>query len=138
VTTLAETPLGLRHGPMSSVDSETLFVAFLSSDERRRGYELDLLREIDRKRLGRVRVVVTARADDEMASLADYFLPLNSAAGLPNKLPNNFPDHYRPALDVMLGQLIGLFSSMQYGLKPDQPSPGGTITRVVAPIKLYS
>lgn len=62
VTTLAETPLGLRHGPLSSVDSQTLFVAFLSSDPRRRGYELDLLRDIDRKHLGRVRAVVTARA----------------------------------------------------------------------------
>jgi tagatose-6-phosphate ketose/aldose isomerase len=41
-------------------------------------------------------------------------------------------------LDVMFSQLIGLFASMQFGLKPDQPSPSGTITRVVAPIKLYS
>ena len=29
VTTLAETPLGLRHGPLSSVDGQTLFVALL-------------------------------------------------------------------------------------------------------------
>lgn len=130
VTTLAETPLGLRHGPMSSVDSQTLFVAFLSGDARRRGYELDLLREIDRKRLGRVRAVVTARSDDEVSSLADYPLSLNC--------PADFPDHHRPVLDVMFGQLIGLFASMRSGLKPDQPSPGGTITRVVAPIKLYS
>jgi tagatose-6-phosphate ketose/aldose isomerase len=130
VTTMAETPLGLRHGPLSSVDSQTLFVAFLSSDGRRRGYELDLLREIDRKRLGRVRVVVTARGDHDASSLADHSLSLNCA--------QNFPDRYRPVLDVMLGQSIGLFASMRCGLKPDQPSPGGTITRVVAPIKLYS
>lgn len=130
VTTMAETPLGLRHGPLSSVDSNTLFVAFLSSEGRRRGYELDLLREMDRKHLGRVRAVVTARGDDDVSSLADYSLSLNCAA--------DFPDHYRPVLDVMLGQLIGLFASMRCGLKPDQPSPGGTITRVVAPIKLYS
>jgi tagatose-6-phosphate ketose/aldose isomerase len=130
VTTLAETPLGLRHGPLSSVDGQTLFVAYLSSEARRRGYELDLLREIDRKRLGRVRAVVTAGGVDDVAPLVDYCLSLNSAA--------NFPDHYRPVLDVMLGQLVGLFTSMQCGLKPDQPSPGGTITRVVAPIKLYS
>jgi tagatose-6-phosphate ketose/aldose isomerase len=130
VTTLAETPLGLRHGPLSSVDGQTLFVAFLSSEARRRGYELDLLREVDRKHLGRVRAVVTARGDDEVAALADYSLSLDSAA--------DFPDLYRPVLDVMLGQLIGLFASMRCGLKPDQPSPGGTITRVVAPIKLYS
>lgn len=130
VTTMAETPLGLRHGPLSSVDSNTLFVAFLSSEGRRRGYELDLLREMDRKHLGRVRAVVTARGDDDVSSLADYSLSLNCAA--------DFPDLYRPVLDVMLGQLIGLFASMRCGLKPDQPSPGGTITRVVAPIKLYS
>ena len=130
VTTMAETPLGLRHGPMSSLDSQTLFVAFLSSEKQRRGYELDLLREIDRKHLGRVRAVVTARSDADASSLADYSLSLNCAA--------DFPDYYRPMLDVMLGQLIGLFASMRCGLKPDQPSPGGTITRVVAPIKLYS
>jgi tagatose-6-phosphate ketose/aldose isomerase len=130
VTTLAETPLGLRHGPMSSVDGQTLFVAFLSSEARRRGYELDLLREIDRKHLGRVRAVVTAGGGEDVSPLVDYSLSLNCAAEL--------TDSYRPVLDVMLGQLIGLFASMRSGLKPDQPSPGGTITRVVAPIKLYS
>ena len=130
VTTLAETPLGLRHGPMSSVDGLTLFVAFLSGDARRRGYELDLLREIDGKRLGRVRLAVTAGDGTETSGLVDYRLPLNC--------PVDFPDYYRPALDVMLGQLLGLFSSLRCGLKPDQPSPTGAITRVVQPIKLYS
>lgn len=129
VSTIAETPLGLRHGPMSSVDGQTLFVAFLSSDARRRGYELDLLREMDRKHLGRVRALVTAQGFDDVGSLADYPLSLHCAADL--------PDDSRPVLDVMLGQLIGLFGSMRCGLKPDQPSPSGAITRVVAPIKLY-
>jgi tagatose-6-phosphate ketose/aldose isomerase len=41
-------------------------------------------------------------------------------------------------LDVMLGQLLGLFASMRCGLKPDQPSPNGAITRVVFPIQTYS
>jgi tagatose-6-phosphate ketose/aldose isomerase len=130
VTTLAETPLGLRHGPLSSVDGQTLFVAFLSSEARRRSYELDLLREIDRKRLGRARAVVTAGGGEDTASLVDYCLSLDCSA--------NFPDHFRPVLDVMFSQLLGLFASMRCGLKPDQPSPSGTITRVVAPIKMYS
>jgi tagatose-6-phosphate ketose/aldose isomerase len=115
---------------MSSVDGQTLFVAFLSSDARRRGYELDLLREIDRKRLGRVRLVVTAGDGADVSKLADYRVPLNC--------PMDLPDYYRPALDVMLGQLLGLFASLRCGLKPDQPSPTGAITRVVEPIKLYS
>ena len=130
VTTLAETPLGLRHGPMSSVDSNTAFVAYLSSEPHRRGYELDLLRELDRKRLARVRAAVTTRSNDEVSSLVDYCLTLDC--------PASFPDVHRPLLDVMLGQLIGLFVSMRCGLKPDQPSPNGAITRVVQPIRLYS
>ena len=115
---------------MSSVDSQALFVAYLSSEPRRRGYELDLLREIDRKRLGRVRAVVTVPGIDDVSPLSDYCLSLDC--------PADFPDLYRPALDVMFGQLIGLFASMRSGLKPDQPSPNGAITRVVQPIKLYS
>ena len=130
VTTVAESPLGLRHGPMSSVDSQALFIAYLSSDPRRRGYELDLLREIDRKRLGRVRAVVTVPGIDDLSPLTDYCLSLDC--------PADFPDLYRPVLDVMFGQLIGLFASMRSGLKPDQPSPNGAITRVVQPIQLYS
>ena len=115
---------------MSSVDGQTLFTAFLSSEPRRRGYELDLLREIDRKRLGRVRLAITASNGRDVADLADYCLSLELAA--------KFDDQHRPVLDVMLGQLLGLFASMRCGLKPDQPSPSGTITRVVQPIQLYS
>ena len=130
VTTLSESPLGLRHGPMSSVNPQTLFVIYLSSEPRRRGYELDLLREIDRKRLGRVRAAVTVQGIDDVSALTDYCLSLDC--------PADFSDAYRPVLDVMLGQLVGLFASMRCGLKPDQPSPNGAISRVVQPIKLYS
>jgi len=129
VVAMAESPLGLRHGPMSSLDQQTLFVAFVSSDPRRRGYEMDLLDEISRKRLGKVRIALAANGAEELASLADYPLSLN-CPGL--------ADEYRPAVDVMLGQLLGLFASLRSGLKPDQPSPNGAISRVVAPIKLYS
>jgi D-galactosamine 6-phosphate deaminase/isomerase len=130
VTTLAESPLGLRHGPMSSVDGQCLFVAFLSSEARRRGYELDLLREIDKKRLGRARLAITAADTKDVSDFVDDCLSLD--------LPADFPDYYRPVIDVIFGQLLGLFASLRCGLKPDQPSPNGAITRVVQPIKLYS
>lgn len=130
VATVAESALGLRHGPLSSLDGQALLVAFVSSDPGRRNYERDLLNEICRKRLGRARVVVTSGPTDDVAALADYTLQLTC--------PLNFPDEYRPVLDVMLGQLLGLFASLRSGLKPDQPSPNGAITRVVSPIQTYS
>jgi len=77
-----------------------------------------------------VRLVVTAGEGGEVSELADYCLQLNC--------PMDLPDYYRPALDVMLGQVLGLFAALRCGLKPDQPSPSGAITRVVQPIKLYS
>jgi len=80
--------------------------------------------------LGRIRVAVTATGRKDLSGLADESLELD--------LPDNFADHYRPVLDVMFGQLLGLFASLRCGLKPDQPSPNGAITRVVQPIKLYT
>jgi tagatose-6-phosphate ketose/aldose isomerase len=47
------------------------------------------------------------------------------------------PDLYRPVLDVIFGQLLGLFASIQFGMKPDDPSPGGAISRVVQNFDIY-
>ncbi|HKG23068.1 MAG TPA: hypothetical protein VKC34_14310, partial [Blastocatellia bacterium] len=46
-------------------------------------------------------------------------------------------DVYRPPIDVIVGQLLGLFSSLHAGLKPDSPSPQGAISRVVAHVKIH-
>jgi tagatose-6-phosphate ketose/aldose isomerase len=47
------------------------------------------------------------------------------------------PDLYRPVLDVIFGQLLGLFASIHFGLKPDVPSPDAVINRVVQNIDIY-
>jgi D-galactosamine 6-phosphate deaminase/isomerase len=128
IATMSESALGLRHGPMSALDENTLFVSFLSRDQRRRSYELDLIEEIHRKRLGKLRVVVSPDSIDRMETLADHVLSLN-APGL--------DDQYRAPVDVMLAQLLGLFCSLRLGLKPDCPSPNGAITRVVSHLNIY-
>ncbi len=127
VRTMSESSLGLRHGPMAALDQKTLFVAFLSTDERILQYELDLLEEIGRKRLVKERVVVTADA---------HSLPMGHAERV---LPHSFsiPDDYRPPVDVILGQLLGLFFSLSRGLKPDCPSPSGAISRVVQNVTIH-
>jgi hypothetical protein len=40
-------------------------------------------------------------------------------------------DDYRPGVDVIFGQLLGLFFSLRWELKPDCPSPNSAISRVV-------
>lgn len=123
--TMSESALGLRHGPMSALKGDTLFICFLSSDEQVRPYESDLLREIGDKKLVRTRIGIGAPA---AASLLEYSL-------VPDVL---LPDAYRPACDVIFGQLLGLFLSLHWNLKPDHPSLNGAISRVVQGVKIYA
>jgi tagatose-6-phosphate ketose/aldose isomerase len=126
--TMSESALGLRHGPMSALNDETLFVSFLSNDARVRNYETDLLREIGEKKLVRTRVAVATTALPDQ-SLAEHMLIIPNAASI--------PDVYRPPCDVIFGQLLGLFFSLRWKLRPDHPSPNGAISRVVQGVKIY-
>jgi D-galactosamine 6-phosphate deaminase/isomerase len=130
IQTMSESALGLRHGPMAALNESTLFVSFLSSDERVRRYETDLLEEIGKKRLVRTRVVVTSGSNLDSGSLAERLLDPGIGVSI--------PDEYRPPVDVLFGQLLGLFFSIQSNLKPDCPSPNGAISRVVQNVYVYS
>ena len=128
VQTIAQQTLALRHGPMAALDHNTLFVSLVSSDPRRRQYDLDLLREIGSKALVNTRVAVAGDADLLPAD-AEYVLAFTTRDAV--------PDLYRPVLDVVFAQLLGLFASIQFGLKPDVPSPNGAISRVVQNVEIH-
>src|SRR4029077_10407937 len=49
---IAETYLGLRHGPMSFIRENTQVICLMSNDQRNRPYEEDLIRELRAKKLG--------------------------------------------------------------------------------------
>ena len=129
VHAMAQQTLALRHGPMAALDRETLLVNFVSSQAQRRRYDLDLLREIGRKGLVNVRIAVATRDAEGLRGEAEYVLAPHCAGDI--------PDLCRPVLDVIFAQLLGLFSSMHYGLKPDSPSPNGAISRVVESVGIY-
>ena len=129
VLAFSESTLALRHGPMSALDQDTLFVSLLSSQEQQRRYELDLLREIRSKSLVRTCVAVATTGVSALEREADYIVATERDPGI--------PDLYRPVLDVIFGQLLGLFSSLHFGLKPDSPSPNGAISRVVQNVEIY-
>ncbi|WP_158748532.1 SIS domain-containing protein [Acidobacterium sp. S8] len=127
--TLAESFLGLRHGPMSFLNKETLVIAFLSNDEDRLPYELDLLEEIREKKLAGEILVVAPRLNDRIQKLTKYLLTLDT--------PRRFPDAYLPVVDIIVGQLLALFFAIENGITPDTPSDGA-ISRVVSHVKIYS
>jgi len=129
ITSFAESFLGLRHGPMSTIDSETLVVAFFSADARRRQYEMDLIQEICDKGLTSKFLAVEPNAqENRLISLRETVL-----LGLQDAIS----DIYLPPLTVIVGQLLGLFASLKEGLRPDNPSPQGAIGRVVSHVTIH-
>ncbi len=130
ILTMSESFLGLRHGPMAALDKNTLLVAFLSNDERVARYEIDLLREIAKKRLVKNQVVVGGHSKLPMDGFADRYLAPDIRIAV--------PDECRPPVDVIFGQLLGLFCSLHSQLTPDRPSPGGVISRVVEGVRVYA
>jgi len=129
VISLSESFLGLRHGPLSAIDGDTLVVAFLSGDERRRAFELDLIQEIRDKQLTEKSLLVVPTKCRKASEFSDNVLSLG--------IDPEIADFYRPPVDVIVGQLLGLFASLREGVRPDVPSPHGAINRVVSHVTIY-
>lgn len=130
VKTMSETVLGLRHGPMAALDRETLFVCFVSGDPTRAQYARDLLGEVGSKQVVAERIAVAPAAlQPLLVPECDRFLPL--------AIDTAVEDPYRPVLDVIFGQLLGLYHSVAHQLQPDSPSPAGVISRVVQKFQIY-
>ena len=129
VATLCETFLGLRHGPMSYVHKDCLVVAFLSSDSLLRAYESDLLRELDHKELGLLKVIVGENIPGELIRAGDVAIECPGLADL--------SDDNSPVIHVLVSQLLAFFRCLNDGLRPDSPSESGIISRVVQNFALH-
>jgi tagatose-6-phosphate ketose/aldose isomerase len=125
IAVLTESYLGLRHGPMTFLEPDSFVLCFLSSDAGRRRYEMDLVRELRAKGLGRV---VALGCPDGGAALFDEVVTTD-ASGL--------PDYLRTPAEIVFPQLLAYHLSLRLGLDPDSPSPGGVINRVVQGVTIY-
>jgi tagatose-6-phosphate ketose/aldose isomerase len=130
VTTLCETYLGFRHGPMSYVQDDTLIVCNLSCDSTIRAYELDLLHELDRKKLGLCKVIVGENIPDSAIRAGDEVI---ECRGLTEP-----GDGETSVVYVVVAQLLAFFRCLEEGLQPDSPSEGGIINRVVGKFPLHT
>jgi tagatose-6-phosphate ketose/aldose isomerase len=123
---MTETFLGLRHGPMSFLRSDTLVICLLSNDALRRSYELDLVRELRSKKIG---YLVSIGEQEGSEDLFD--------ARIPAVAPDE-DDALRTPFEILGPQLLGFDLAMNFGLDPDNPSPDGIINRVVRGVRIHS
>lgn len=129
VITVAETYLGLRHGPMSAVHPDTLIVCFLSADPLIRAYEEDLIRELNAKELGIGKVFVGASIPRDLVRENDIVLE--------HPVFRETSAAFHSLLHVAVGQVLAFYRCLQEGLKPDAPSATGVINRVVQKFQLH-
>ena len=128
VATVAQSALGLRHGPMSFLNQQTLAVACISSNPLRQQYELDLVQEIRDKRLAGDILLLTPGAIPRAAQLTSHVINFD--------LPAAITDDVLPPAYILIAQLLGLFLSIEYGMRPDAPGEGA-ITRVVSHVRIH-
>jgi tagatose-6-phosphate ketose/aldose isomerase len=130
IPTIAESYLGLRHGPMSFVHEDTLIVCQLSSDPPTRAYELDLLVELNRKKLGLCTVVIGEDIPESIPRDADEVVECSGLAEL--------GDDEATTVFVVVAQLLAFFRCLEEDLRPDSPSESGAISRVVESFPLHT
>ncbi len=129
VATMHDSPLGFRHGPKSIIDDTTLTVVYLSDDEYRRKYEIDLIKEMGpQRKKNRIAVIMNTPCDG-LEDLVDYSLQIKIGEPMENVMLG---------LDyILFAQTLAAFKSLSLGITPDNPCPTGEVNRVVKGVTLY-
>jgi len=126
-----DSSLGFRHGPKSIMDADTLVVVFLSNHPYTRKYDLDILREISKEESKGKLVSISGSYDEEAEKLCDWFLYHEDVSSLGEE------DVYLTFVHVLYAQILALEKSMLLGFLPDNPSPSGSVNRVVQGVTIY-
>lgn len=124
VLALANTPLGFRHGPKSTLDAGTLVVMLRSVEPVARRYEQDLLDELRRDDIAGCVLSVGLQADGDAP--ADFTLAVPA-----------LPDAWLAPVWLTMPQRYALHRSAALGFTPDNPFPDGTVNRVVQGVTIH-
>lgn len=119
--------LGFRHGPKAIINADTLMVYLLSNNKHTNHYEKDLIDQIDQHDINLITLAITE--SDCISSELDFCINLESN----HKLDENL----WAILCTLPAQIIGFYKSLILNYNPDNPSPDGTISRVVEGVTIY-
>lgn len=123
-----DTYLGLRHGPKAVIDESTLVVYFFSNNNYVHQYEHDLVHSMKNGNNAMFMLGIS----EQHQTINDIDAQVNF--GVENE---KISEDFLPVCAVVVGQLLGFYKSLQLGLKPDNPSVNGSISRVVQGVNIY-
>ncbi len=121
--------LGFRHGPKAVIDEKTIVLFLLSSNESVQRYEKDLVRDMQK---GKRAMRLISLSENPVSGLG-----LDTSICCCCDASHAIDEDFLSICAVLPAQMLGLFKSMALGLKPDNPSVSGAISRVVEGVVIY-
>ncbi len=120
--------LGFRHGPKAVTDENTIVVFIFSNDPYVQMYERDLVKSMKKGKqpLQMVGIFETAPAGLEF----DPAIKMSESG-------KHLDEEFLTICAILPGQLLGFYKSLALGLRPDNPSETGAISRVVEDVTIY-
>lgn len=120
--------LGFRHGPKAVINDSTLVSYLFSNNKYVVRYERDLL---DSMKKGHRPLVQMGVMENRLPGVElDHIFYLSENGG-------SLSEAFLSVCMVSPAQLLGFFKSLHLGLRPDNPSETGAISRVVEGVRIY-
>ncbi len=121
--------VGFRHGPKAAINGETLLVYFFSDNDYVFSYEKDLVKQINTNNAVIGQIAITGKLRDISESNLD--LIINTTINPQKRNSYNF------IVQVIIGQLLAYYKSLDLNFNPDSPSVSGNISRIVEGVVVY-
>ena len=120
--------LAFRHGPKAVINEKSIVIFLFSNRESVQRYERDLVRSMQK---GKKAMLLIGVSDGPITGLAlDREICFSDTK-------SDIDEEFLAVCSVLPAQILGLFKSLELGLKPDNPSVSGAISRVVEGVVIY-
>lgn len=120
--------LAFRHGPKAVIDEKTIVLCLFSNKYSVQRYEMDFVRSLQK---GKKAMQLIGVSDSPLAGLKlDKEICFSDSR-------TQIEEDFLSVCSVLPAQMLGLFKSLELGLKPDNPSVSGAISRVVEGVIIY-
>lgn len=120
--------LGFRHGPKAVVNDDTLVVFLFSNKKGVLKYETDLAKAMIKEKKAMRLIGISETSIDNLHLDEEVVMSENGTV---------LDEEFLAVCSVLPAQILGFYKSLQLGLKPDNPSVSGTISRVVEGVIIY-
>jgi len=120
--------LAFRHGPKAVINEKSIVVFLFSNRETVQRYERDLVKSM---RKGKKAMRLIGISERPLTGIIlDNAICFSGTTSL-------LDEEFLAVCSVLPAQILGLFKSLELGLKPDNPSVSGAISRVVEGVVIY-